>query len=51
MNDPCFEGVDPGLGCRTHDELPGGVGVDDVGFETAVDYLALDDVAWLGLLA
>jgi hypothetical protein len=25
--------------------------VDDVGLESAVDYLALDDVAWLGLLA
>jgi hypothetical protein len=25
--------------------------MDDVGLESAVDYLALDDVAWLGLLA
>ena len=25
--------------------------MDDVGFESTVDDLALDDVAWLGLLA
>jgi hypothetical protein len=51
LDDPCFECVEAGFCCRTHYELSRCVGVDDVGLESAVDYLTLDDVPWLGLLA
>jgi hypothetical protein len=51
LNHPYFERFEAGFCCRANDELPGCVGVDDVGFEAAVDDLALDDIAWLGLLA
>jgi hypothetical protein len=51
MENPCSKSVEAVFCCRTNDELSRGVGMDNVGFEAAIDDLTLDDVAWLSLLA